>query len=334
MKNVIIATLVVAMSTAECFAFSKSSAKAKGEQTGNQVGSQLGGDTEKTNAVSTTGYNTLQKSAADNLNNSQKGKSTGMILAGGLAGAAAAYFGVCSGTAAVAYAACIAGGVLIGMSMQSKKAADSFNGPIADSWSNLCEFKSGGCLTPTPPDPYKPVVNNSPQLTQPQIDKAKEILLGKGIDFDPITGNLKTKDGKTIDPSNPASIEAAIGAEAAGALMNQVADAEKAALAKVEMVKPLSLAAMGFEGGGGGGGVGTDAAAGYEDAAGAAGLGAGLGGKGMGLGTRRKPAQVSGLSKNFNGDPIGVAADSIFMMMSRRYNLKNTQKTFFAPDFK
>jgi len=44
----------------------------------------------------------------------------------------------------------------------------------------------------------------------------------------------------------------------------------------------------------------------------------------------RDPASVSvaGLTKNFNGDPIGVSADSIFQMMTRRYKLKERQNSF------
>ncbi|UYL10677.1 hypothetical protein B9G69_008825 [Bdellovibrio sp. SKB1291214] len=39
---------------------------------------------------------------------------------------------------------------------------------------------------------------------------------------------------------------------------------------------------------------------------------------------------VSGMSKNYNGEPIGVAADSIFLMMSRRYKVKESQDSFFG----
>lgn len=44
----------------------------------------------------------------------------------------------------------------------------------------------------------------------------------------------------------------------------------------------------------------------------------------------RDPAavNVAGLTKNFNGDPIGVSADSIFQMMTRRYKLKEKQNSF------
>ena len=82
-------------------------------------------------------------------------------------------------------------------------------------------------------------------------------------------------------------------------------------------------ASLGFDGGGGGasvvpeGGYGTEAEGGSVASR---------------LAKLRNPANSKGLTKNFNGDPIGVASDSIFEMMSRRYNLKNTQKTFFGPE--
>lgn len=43
----------------------------------------------------------------------------------------------------------------------------------------------------------------------------------------------------------------------------------------------------------------------------------------------RDPASlVSGLTKDFNGDPIGVSSDFIFGMMTRRYKLKEKQNSF------
>lgn len=41
----------------------------------------------------------------------------------------------------------------------------------------------------------------------------------------------------------------------------------------------------------------------------------------------RDPASVAGLSKNFNGESIGVAADDIFKIVSRRYQQKVKDKT-------
>jgi hypothetical protein len=54
---------------------------------------------------------------------------------------------------------------------------------------------------------------------------------------------------------------------------------------------------------------------------------------GVGGGTR-KPSnvnKVAGLTKNFNGEKIGVAAENIFNMMTRRYKTKEKQDSFFDP---
>ncbi len=81
---------------------------------------------------------------------------------------------------------------------------------------------------------------------------------------------------------------------------------------------------------------------GYEDAAGGggakpassadSGLGAygGLptGQTGPSLGIDRDPAQVAGMKKDFNGNPIGVAADSLFQMVDRRYELHQKNGSF------
>jgi hypothetical protein len=41
-------------------------------------------------------------------------------------------------------------------------------------------------------------------------------------------------------------------------------------------------------------------------------------------------AKVAGLSTNYNGEPIGVAADSIFEMVKRRYEMKDKENTFIT----
>jgi hypothetical protein len=46
------------------------------------------------------------------------------------------------------------------------------------------------------------------------------------------------------------------------------------------------------------------------------------------LGLSRDPAQVAGLKAMLNGEPIGVAADSIFGIIDRRYELHHKQGSF------
>jgi len=45
----------------------------------------------------------------------------------------------------------------------------------------------------------------------------------------------------------------------------------------------------------------------------------------------RGPANVAGMKRLVNGEAIGVAADSIFDMVRRRYDLKGQQNSFVTP---
>jgi len=56
-----------------------------------------------------------------------------------------------------------------------------------------------------------------------------------------------------------------------------------------------------------------------------------LGRGAKGLKNGRVPAAIAGKKKMFNGEPIGVAGDSIFDMMTRRYQVKEMQNTFLDP---
>lgn len=49
---------------------------------------------------------------------------------------------------------------------------------------------------------------------------------------------------------------------------------------------------------------------------------------GAGLGVKRDPASVAGAFKDFNGDKIGVASDSMFSMIKRRYVFESERKAF------
>lgn len=46
---------------------------------------------------------------------------------------------------------------------------------------------------------------------------------------------------------------------------------------------------------------------------------------------KREMTSVEGLSREFNGERIGVAGDDIFKMMNRRYRLKTVQESFILP---
>lgn len=180
-------------------------------------------------------------------------------------------------------------------------------------------------------DPYVKAALSDPNYKAVGPNLAK--IAAQGV-YNPKTGEFKVGDKtyKSSDFGSSGSMAAAgfpqgmiDGAMAANA------DAEKKALAKLEKVKiGASTAANGYEEGGGGGG-GAGIIAGTDDGSSAY-AGAGGGGKGLGkTGLERDPSSLAGMSKNYNGEPIGVAADSIFLMMSRRYKVKESQESFFSP---
>ena len=143
---------------------------------------------------------------------------------------------------------------------------------------------------------------------------------------------ITTPDGTTYntsDMSSPASMAAAgipqAAIDAAQATSDKIA---QKALEKVK-IGALTKVAGYDESGGGSRSPGSDSSSGsggpgaYPGYAGAAG-----GPKSL---LDKDPSKlVSGMSKNYNGEPIGVAADSIFLMMTRRYKVKESQDSFFG----
>jgi hypothetical protein len=154
--------------------------------------------------------------------------------------------------------------------------------------------------------------------------------------WDPKTNTLTTASGHTVKASDLNSPAAMAAAGISPAMISDIMSTEKkieeSALKKVEKLGLNKTAVAstssddGFGGGGGGGGGGGSMkpGSGGSDLHGYGG-GAASGPK---LGIDRDPAQVAGMQKNYNGEPIGVAGDSIFRMMTRRYKVKESQSTF------
>jgi len=175
-------------------------------------------------------------------------------------------------------------------------------------------------------------IKQDPEL-KAGTDFAASVAQGKGgFTYDPKTNTVTTAKGTKIkgsDLGNSSALAAAGVPKAAIDLMNaSQADALAKAKEKIDKLGLNKLntnvvAGEESSGGGGSGGSGSSGAGG--DAAGYAGARAGAG---SGLGIDRDPAQIAGMQKNYNGEPIGVSGDSIFKMMTRRYKVKESQSTF------
>jgi hypothetical protein len=152
--------------------------------------------------------------------------------------------------------------------------------------------------------------------------KAKD----KGFSYDPATGTVTSASGKTLSGKDVSSAAAMAAAGVSKGVIDTVSQMNEKALAsamkKVES-KLGKIAVNGEEMGAGGGGGDSSSSRGSATADPAYGAG-----RGAGLGIDRDPAQVAGMQKNYNGEPIGVSGDSIFKMMTRRYKTKESQNNF------
>lgn len=189
----------------------------------------------------------------------------------------------------------------------------------------------GGAGNLDPMDPRNP---NSPLNKDPAVKAAYGNLakLEKDGILDMKKGTIKAGDKtyKISDFSSPESMAAAgIPKGAIDGMMSYAGAVSKKAMEKMTSMKLGAMtASTGYEdGGGSGSGLGLSSS---EEGS----MGSGLAGNGAGsvagVGLGRDPSSLAGMQKNYNGEPIGVAADSIFLMMNRRYKVKESQESFFS----
>jgi hypothetical protein len=139
-------------------------------------------------------------------------------------------------------------------------------------------------------------------------------LAKKGYKFDPGSGSVTTPSGKKVSGDSMANAGAMA---AAGLSKEEIAET-------MDILKKANAAgsSMGLSFGGGGG---SRVAAGANDGSALPDFGAlmrGLDGK------KRGPASLDGMKKYIGSEPIGVAVDNIFEMVSRRYKSQAGQGAF------
>lgn len=150
---------------------------------------------------------------------------------------------------------------------------------------------------------------------------------GNPFSYDPSKGTITTADGKTYSVSALSSPSGMAGAGISQDAINAAIASEKKIDADVKKkLGNLTVATDDGTIGGGGGGSGSKGSANDPAGFGAGGRGPATASKNQGYG--RDPNQLAGMQKNYNGEPIGVAGESIFNMMSRRYQLKDSQSSF------
>jgi hypothetical protein len=270
----------------------------------------------------------IRDSAANTQSDNNRGQTINLAIGGGLLAAAAACQASCP------HGCCPAKVPLFMMGIASLAQAAA-----QGSTAGQAGFAVGATnVGPGEQGSYDPHADDNKITNDPTvksgIDFGTAVTSGKtslgGATYDKKTGILTTPSGQTYKASDFNSPQSMAAAGISPSVIDQVSDMvkkiEKDATKKAD--KALAKAGASSEesalGGGGGSGFtagsGGDGATGYPGAAGLA---------KEKLGVNRDPAQVAGMQKNYNGEPIGVAGDSIFNMMTRRYRVKESQSSFY-----
>jgi len=176
--------------------------------------------------------------------------------------------------------------------------------------------------------PTKPSYTDEPDWKNAMaaIDKLKKA----GWQVDLTNGNVIDPKGKKFNTAmlnSPSALQSAgISAASIKAFENGMA---KAGAIAAEKAKSADATSDMFEDSPGGGGAKPSS----SSDGGLIPYGGLDGGSeaGQKLGVDRDPAQVAGMSKDFNGNPIGVSQDSLFKMIDRRYELHNKNGSFLSP---
>ena len=161
------------------------------------------------------------------------------------------------------------------------------------------------------------------------VKETIEKLKGHGFEFNASNGTLVMPGGKSLNVNDGTNKEAmanvGVNPQDFAAAMDTLKSAQAKASEEVEKIG-AHTATQGFAGSGGGGAGGTSSgdsisgtdgtdSVGYRQTASA----------------DPKPT-VAGMTKSYNGEMIGVAGDSIFAMMARRYQQKHKEDAFLHPE--
>jgi hypothetical protein len=183
-------------------------------------------------------------------------------------------------------------------------------------------------------DPYGATYDvKSPDLSKPTDFSGDKDVLRKladlkqfGVGFDPKKNEITLPNGKSINVADATNPVALANAGVSAAEFKKAMDLANATAKKIETEKiGASTATNGFESGGSGSAATTASPIDSEISNLAAG--------GVAAKIARDPAfSVAGMSKNYNGDNIGVSGDDIFSMMARKYREKHNKEAFLPPD--
>lgn len=281
-------------------------------------------DSTVTGVADTSGGPSVKDSSDKTSSGNKQGQIMSLLMGGMLAAQSVTHFTACKACSASKPCPweCVKGAVMAGMAAMSMMQAKE-HGSVAGS-SGLTSGLTDGGKNPYDTGSYDPTIDNkNPDIAA--ANSAFKKIQSSGA-LNATTGKIKTPDGKEYNVSDFASEKSMAAAGIpSGAIKGAMSHADALSKKAEEKADKIVAKAGSSEDSFGGGGGGSTTIVAVDDEAGGAGAG-----RGQGLGLKRDPAQLAGMQKNYNGEPIGVAADSIFLMMNRRYQVKQSQDSFFG----
>lgn len=275
-----------------------------------ETGTGLGSSSYTPTTAVTTTTTGIENNGKEGSKNQGNGSNMAMITMIAMAGIAAATCPACGkrGTCPICMASLL-GAAAAGLAGQKMdNAQDLSNTQVTDVNPTA---PIGGGETPTP-------IENTPEY-QNAVKNMKTAAKSIGATVNKDGTQITTADGEVLDPTKDNKYSNYKPTASEQGMISSALSKAKEDMAAKGADGAASVAAEG-EGGedGGSGSSSTRTALADESAGGGAGAAA----------NGRKPASVAGMSKDFNGDKIGVAQDSLFEMLHRRYQVHNNNNSF------
>ncbi len=283
--------------------------------------------------IGTASANSIENSATTGAKNMKKGSGVAKMASIAAYGTSAVYMGMyvasCSGgcsqphlTKAIIFAVA---GMAIG------KVSKNYNNKSKEFNTAAIQVRTGGNGVPDLSDDFDldgdGDIDNQDRIINDRNDqnvvRLQRQLREHGVTINPNTGEVRMPDGRTFNASDLSSTAAMRAAGLTSSEITALQDATNKSLAQANAATDSTAATPElFDGNIGSGGGGGNAGMGSDETFSLIGSGAPT------APPDRRPASVQGLQRDYNGEPIGVAGDSLFLMMQRRYDFHESQGSF------
>lgn len=266
------------------------------------------------------------KDSSDTTTDANKtGQLLSYLTAGVLATESAQHFSSCSSHNKTQ---CVLGALKAGMAALSMAQASTHASTASDATTSSTATDGLGTDSSTAASTYSYSDDGTYAEASASLAKLENCVSGSCLNTK--TGTITTADGKSYKVSDFSSESSMANAGIPSGAIAGLGDYQKNLESKIQKkMDTLKLGALsktnGLDEGGSGGGANKATAEADAASAAAAAMVAR-----NNLADKREAMDLSGLSKNYNGEPIGVSAQNIFTMITRRYKLKESQDSFHS----